>query len=445
MSSPSLDPDVEQLADDVHSPARSVQFDTDDNEVNAPPSQPSTNEPGSGLRDRAGQRSSSSVESTTVADPPSALEKKPPPPPLALSPFDPLTLALLSLFSILGCLCRLGLTALFTYSGQAVFPLIWSQAVGCFLMGLAQPKKAGVDASVLGPAVFVGWTTGLCGSITTFSSWIVQTFGAFSNLEGVARSGVHDVRLSLPTAFLFAPSADPTNLILERWAQAADGITHLVLTFALSLFSLSFGRHMSSYLPSFPSLVHLPRRSTCLAAVALGAGTYLSSILALALSSKQWTGNRILFALVLAPPGTVLRWWIARLNSLSPQIPTGGTFTANMLATLLLAVSYLLQRIVPLGTNLTGTQCKALQAVEDGFCGSLSTVSTFAVELDALFERRRRPSTNEKSEREGWVEREAWAVYATGSVGLGLVVVLLILGVGKWASPHGLGPVCSFY
>lgn len=224
MSSPSLDPDVERLADDVHSPARSVQFDTDDDEINAPPSQPSsTNEPGSGLRDRAGQRSSSSVESTAVADPPSALEKKPPPP--ALSPFDPLTLALLSLFSILGCLCRLGLTALFTYPTQAVFPLVWSQAVGCFFMGLAQPKKADVDASVFGPALFVGWTTGLCGSITTFSSWMVQTFGAFSNLEGVARSGVHDVRLSLhrfplpqaltlPTSFLNAGLRQQTESLI---------------------------------------------------------------------------------------------------------------------------------------------------------------------------------------------------------------------------------------
>jgi hypothetical protein len=46
------------------------------------------------------------------------------------------TLALLVLFSILGCLTRLGLTALFTYPEQAVFPLIWSQAVGSLLMGV---------------------------------------------------------------------------------------------------------------------------------------------------------------------------------------------------------------------------------------------------------------------------------------------------------------------
>lgn len=60
-------------------------------------------------------------------------ETTPPP----IDPFTHLpTLALLVLFSILGCLTRLGLTALFTYPAQAVFPLIWSQAVGSFLMGV---------------------------------------------------------------------------------------------------------------------------------------------------------------------------------------------------------------------------------------------------------------------------------------------------------------------
>lgn len=59
-------------------------------------------------------------------------ETTPPP----INPFTHLpTFSLLVLFSILGCLARIGLTALFTYQGQAVFPLIWSQGLGCLLMG----------------------------------------------------------------------------------------------------------------------------------------------------------------------------------------------------------------------------------------------------------------------------------------------------------------------
>jgi len=60
-------------------------------------------------------------------------ETTPPP----INPFLHLpTASLLVFFSILGCLTRIGLTALFTYSGQAVFPLVWSQGLGCLLMGV---------------------------------------------------------------------------------------------------------------------------------------------------------------------------------------------------------------------------------------------------------------------------------------------------------------------
>ena len=39
--------------------------------------------------------------------------------------------------SLFGVLARLGLLAITTYDGQAIFSLAWVQAAGCFVMGLA--------------------------------------------------------------------------------------------------------------------------------------------------------------------------------------------------------------------------------------------------------------------------------------------------------------------
>lgn len=107
---------------------------------------------------------------------------------------------------------------------------MWSQAVGCLLMGVALGKKGEVERwGTVGPAVYVGWTTGtyslpycfggllmlalatfvsgLCGSITTFSSWMVQTFEAFSDFDGQQRaSWVDNVRPLLPSAYSPASS-----------------------------------------------------------------------------------------------------------------------------------------------------------------------------------------------------------------------------------------------
>jgi CrcB protein len=287
---------------------------------------------------------------------------------------------------------------------------------------------------------------------------MVQTFAAFSNLDGQPRSGVHDVR---PSPYL---ASQPQTTHIDLWRnlalQAADGIAQIVITLAVSAFSLAFGRRLALYLPSIclhgnPQIATTSSiRPTRIVVGILCCATYLSAILALGLSRRDWPGHRVLFALVLAPPGTILRWWLARvLNTQSTRFPTSGTLAANFLATAVLAVGYLLQRIVPLGQGLSPIGCQALQAVEDGFCGSLSTISTFVTELDALssrsideLERLRATGNGEPSARRrmGLVEREALWLYVGASVVLGQALVVLILGVGWWASPRGVGPVCRF-
>jgi hypothetical protein len=72
-----------------------------------------------------------STGSDSIAQPPSSV----------FHPFSPAVVALLMPASIFGTLTRLGLQALATYDGKAIFPLAYPQAVGCLIMGIALPLK----------------------------------------------------------------------------------------------------------------------------------------------------------------------------------------------------------------------------------------------------------------------------------------------------------------
>jgi fluoride ion exporter CrcB/FEX len=64
-----------------------------------------------------------------------------------------------------------------------------------------------------------------------------------------------------------------------------------------------------------------------------------------------------------------------------------------------------------------------LQGIEDGFCGALTTVSTWMVELDTL-------------------RRVRAYVYGASSVAVGLSVMVVIMGSVRW-SVGWEGVVCA--
>lgn len=43
------------------------------------------------------------------------------------------------------------------------------------------------------PPLYTFLTTGVAGSVTTFSSWVLEGYQAFANSSGAARSGFYDV------------------------------------------------------------------------------------------------------------------------------------------------------------------------------------------------------------------------------------------------------------
>lgn len=97
------------------------------------------------------------------------------------------------LFSFLGVFIRIQLsTALTQYqdhtlgSYSSIFttqPYLISNVLGCFLIAVLTSNKDALSSYSL--ACYTGLTSGLCGSLTTFSSWMVTNFDALFTKENV--------------------------------------------------------------------------------------------------------------------------------------------------------------------------------------------------------------------------------------------------------------------
>jgi fluoride ion exporter CrcB/FEX len=129
---------------------------------------------------------------------------------------------------------------------------------------------------------------------------------------------------------------------------------------------------------------------------------------------ETWRGQAI-FACVFAPLGCLARFYASlKLNALIPSFPLG-TFTVNIFGTAVLAMAYDLQHVQIDGAGLGGGRigCQVLQGIMDGFCGCLTTVSTWILELDAL-------------------KRRHSYMYGSASVLAGLAMMVVIMGSVRW-------------
>ncbi|CVL09726.1 related to chromosome condensation protein (CrcB) [Fusarium proliferatum] len=347
----------------------------------------------------------------------------------------------LVLFAILGVLARLGLTALTRYSATPViFNTIWANFSGSIVMGfLAEDRKLfrnewgiptydeaikrakqkqkdeangsgssqqiDVDLDAAKRAhlatkktipLYIGMATGFCGSFTTFSSFIKDVFLALSN------------ELKTPG---WSESPTSRNGGYSFMAMLAVIIT----TVSLSLSGLFLGAHLAIGLervtPSIP--FSLSRRVLDPLGVFLGWGCWLGAVLlAIFPPHNAWRGQA-LFALIFGPLGCLLRFYLSLyLNGKVKTFPLG-TFTANVFGTVILGMSWDLAH-VPVG-GVIG--CQVLEGMEDGFCGCLTTISTWVAELSTL----RR--------------RSAW-IYGTASVVTALVLMIAIMGGLRWSDGY---------
>ncbi|KAI8948245.1 CrcB-like protein-domain-containing protein [Xylaria longipes] len=352
------------------------------------------------------------------------------------------TVSYLILFAIFGTLARLGLQALTFYPGAPVsFSSVWPNFAGTLIIGfltedrmlfryergstesynqqlaelkrdeesgspdsqriaqdLAATKKAHLAVKKTIP-LYIGLATGFCGSFTSFSSFIRDIFLALSN------------NLPMPDG-----AATPRNGGYSFLALLAVTIG----TVSLSFVGFYLGAHLAEALePVIPSLWYpLSRRVLDPLAVVLGWGSWIGAVILSVVppdrhsspgASEIWRG-RATFALVFAPLGCLARFYAsARLNGRFAAFPLG-TFVVNVAGTAILGLAWDLAH-VPEG-GVIG--CQVLQGIEDGFCGCLTTVSTWVLELAVL-------------------GRRMAYVYGGTSVVSALVLMIAIMGGLRWS------------
>ncbi|TKX22101.1 putative fluoride export protein [Elsinoe australis] len=340
-------------------------------------------------------------------------------------------------FSLLGTLARLGIQWLTFYPGAPVTTsVLWANVGGSYVMGflsedrqlfqfpasLQKPNMTSADTKAQHAKhkktipLYIGLATGFCGSFTSFSSFMRDAFLALSN------------DLPSPLSHPIPANTAPPNLSTTHPRHNGYSVLSLLAVLlyepALSLCALYVGAHTALLLDrATPSI---SPRTNCLLdrlALPLGFGAWLAALLiAIFPTNPSWRGE-VLFALVFAPLGTLLRFYASlRLNPVAKSFPLG-TFAVNVFGSAVLGMAFDLQRVRIRG--LTGGSvagCQVLQGIEDGFCGCLTTVSTWVAEIQGL---RRRHAYR----------------YALVSMAAGMAVMVLIMGSVRWSVGWNL-PIC---
>ncbi|MCJ1232632.1 hypothetical protein MMC14_000585 [Varicellaria rhodocarpa] len=343
------------------------------------------------------------------------------------------TISYLIFFSFLGTLARLGLQALTFYPGAPVETgVLWANFSGSFVFGfLSEDRKVFRDEWGSGPPqdsangeeknedpatakkrhgtvkktipLYIGLATGFCGSFTSFSSFMRDAFLALSNNLPTP--------ISHPTPSTLPPPSISSTVHRNGGYSFMALLAVLILTTTLSLSALSFGAHLALALePITPTLpFRFTRRILDPLTVFLAFGVWTGAIIMSIFPPRDGWRGEALFALVFAPLGCLTRFYISLLlNAKIPAFPLG-TFTVNIAGTLLEGMFYDLQH-VPLGGK---AGCQVLQGLMDGFCGCLTTVSTWVGELNGL------------RRRHGYV-------YGALSLGVGVAAMVAVMGGVRW-------------
>ncbi|KAH7067687.1 CrcB-like protein-domain-containing protein [Paraphoma chrysanthemicola] len=372
-----------------------------------------------------------------------------PEPPIARPPSRPAsrvatelyTISHLIFFAILGTLARLGLQALTFYpSAPIIFSELWANVAGTFIIGfLAEDRR--LFAAEWGPRgsrvaepfdipvradlsahkkrhgkvkktipLYIGLATGFCGSFTSFSSFIRDVFLAMANELKSPISHPYPAGVAVPSP--------ETTLGRNRGYGFLALLGTIFVTVATCFAALKVGAHLALLLdPIMPKLpFRFMRRVLDPVIVVLGWGCWIGAVLMTIFPPENAWRGQALFACVFAPVGCLLRYYLSlHLNPIHPSFPLG-TFTVNIFGTVVLGMAYDLQRVPLLASGTSGGSivgCQVLQGVMDGFCGCLTTVSTWISELDSL-------------------KRRHAYVYGTVSVLVGFALLVVVMGSVLW-------------
>ncbi|UJR36624.1 hypothetical protein I4U23_029344 [Adineta vaga] len=259
------------------------------------------------------------------------------------------------IFSYIGVTIRLGLSFL----GNNQTPLnaaFWTNFVGCFIMGFFVEQKMHIHNHF--SQLYIGLTTGLCGSITTFSGLMYNSCVA-----------------------LFGPSSHYTYPI-------SNYLSVITSAFASSFVGFTIGRHLSIFL--LPSSSTTTKRIQYLNSsvriwlfpILLVFSIPILILLAVLLPYGRYT--YFIYSIIFAPFGSLTRYALSVLFNFNPNFPLGTLF-ANILGSYIYFGMVAINEYVPALSPLVK---QILISIIQGYCGCLTTVSTFILEIDTIKKRK---------------------------------------------------------
>jgi len=309
----------------------------------------------------------------------------------------------------LGVLLRFYLTAASEGSFTApLFSALSSNMVGCYWMGLVgdgkaaaqQMRRAEPDAEgrllkevevvkkeslplVSGLAVgggtasaLLGMRTGLCGSLTTFSSWN-QSMVKFVIVDKDGWNAVVGYIVGLMVALLCLQFGQLTALYVQQRHNTATKKCLFLLPLSQKANScIAFcGRHVweTRIAASLVFVVALVVEAWYAANLQCGSPNDRHGC------DEDDGGDRdLMFGLFFSAFGVAMRWQLGRFNARCPSFPIG-TFTANMVGAAVIGAIYGVRDDPVKDSYWASVQ---ITSIALGFCGALSTVSTFVSEVN---------------------------------------------------------------
>lgn len=266
----------------------------------------------------------------------------------------------LSVASYVGVVARIYLAELAEWNGVPFFPSIYPEVVGTAIMGFISSHESLLQ--VKHKAVYQAIATGLCGSITTFSSWNSEAVTVLLQIDQVTVNNV-------------------TRVI--GW------LTIILLGLGMPFAAFSFGKHVACLSPwndqrllPDPTNNQPTRRCITMEGFAFVIIWMLFTTIGIVI---PYHFNRLdlLFSIVFSAFGTYVRWHLSPLNSAFTSFKLG-TFIVNVLGAWVLGAAVVSRRYLGSSLESDDIVLQMLIGLGTGFCGCLTTVSTFAVELTSL-------------------------------------------------------------
>ncbi|KAI3631426.1 hypothetical protein MIR68_010916 [Amoeboaphelidium protococcarum] len=368
-------------------------------------------------------------------------------------------ISFLVLFSWLGLSVRVLLEHI---SQQSLLPFITAQCLGCFVYGMVKANQQFIESRYkLKLATYI--LVGFCGSLTTFSSmnmdafdnlillspsdgnkdaaWIAENIVTFMAVFIITLSssfGLYKIGFGLlivqqqPSEdyqLNDTQSTERTSQQLQKQSQDQgtrhDQVNLIEMNERDTDIEDPEIQSTDASLRSGHSNDNAPLKLAFI--VGIISALYVSFIIVFILLSPQLQNAvvsslwlyRWNIALISGPPGTILRWQLSRLNAntIDKWWSALGTLCANTLGTAVLAALEVIIRLKP--DSLDAISTTIIIGLQLGFCGCLTTLSTFIHELNIA-----------KSKRVS-------IAYLTVSIIADQILLLCILGIPLWIQDSG--------